>query len=309
MSVKIWHDSGLHVKPTSGSVECLQDQEMQVVLYTMQHKGSLNIVPEDYDVTSTLILLEGGLKVYSQGETFELYTHDALMLTNIKKSYYVEAVGFTKVMAVTSEANQDSQEDEAVMSMLADVEEKDVYTLGHSRRVSLYSKRLALSYESTYNVIALSAAGCMHDIGKINTPIEILQKPGNLTKEEYDIVKCHSSDAYYILRDRLGERVARAARQHHERLDGSGYPDGLRGDEISMDARILAIADVFDAMTCKRIYNEPTPPLEVVKYLEESPNQYDPVIVSILRRKVENGEMDDILTAFVHTSFPPTERL
>lgn len=299
MSIKIWHNSSLNNSLTTNSVECVKDEKMQIVLYRLQNKESINIVPDDYSVTSTLILLEGELKVFSAGESYHLQAHDVAMLIDIEQSYYAEAVGFTKVIAVTSETNQDVQEDEAVAAMLTEVEKKDIYTLGHSRRVSLYSKRLAMAYESTYNVIALSAAACMHDVGKINTSIEILQKPGKLTDVEFATVKRHPIDSYTILKDTLGERVAVAARQHHERLDGSGYPDGLRGNEICMDARIIAIADVFDAMTCKRIYNEPSPPLEVVKFLEDNTDQYDASIISILRRKVENGEIDDILTAFV----------
>lgn len=299
MSISIWRDSDFHDKSKSSSVECLKNEAMQVGLYTLCNRESLNIVPDDYNVTSTLILLEGEVKIFSSEESFNLKANDMAMLVNIEQSYYMEAIGFAKILAVTSEANQDSQEDEAITEMLKEVEEKDVYTMGHSRRVSLYAKRLALAYESTYNVINLSAAACMHDIGKINTPIEILQKPGKLTEEEMDIIKIHPKDSYEILKDRIGERVALAARHHHERLDGSGYPDGLRGEEICMDARIIAIADIFDAMTCKRIYNEPRNPLDVVEYLEENRDKYDSAIISILRRKVENGEMDDILTAFV----------
>lgn len=299
MSIQIWHDSGQCNTKTSVSVECLKDTAMQIVLYTLQNKESINIVPDDYDSTSTILLLEGEVRIYSADDSYDLHKHDAAMLVNIEQSYYVEAIGFAKIIAITSEANQDTKEDGAVYTMLAEVEEKDVYTLGHSRRVSLYSKRLALAYESTYNVVVLSAAACLHDIGKINTPIEILRKPGKLTPEEFDIIKRHPTDSYNVLCDKIGERVAVAAKQHHERLDGSGYPDGLRGNEICMDARIIAIADVFDAMTCKRVYNQPTPPLEVIKHLEECSDRYDPTIVAILRRKVENGEMDDILTAFV----------
>lgn len=299
MSIKIWNCEDLYSNPTFKSVECLKDEKMQIVLYTLRNKESLNIVPDDYSVTSAIILLEGALKIYSADEAYDLKAHDMAMLIDIEQSYYVEALGITKLLAVTSEETQDTQEDAVVASMLAEVEKKDIYTLGHSRRVSLYSKRLALAYESTYNVIALSASACTHDIGKINTPVEILQKPGKLTAEEFDVIKRHPGDSYSILQDKLGERVAIAAKQHHERLDGSGYPNGLRGSEICMDARIIAIADVFDAMTCKRIYNEPSPPLEVVRYLEESSDKYDSVIVGILRKKVEKGEMDDILTAFI----------
>lgn len=299
MSIKIWHDDHLNNGSARSSVECLKSRDMQVVLYTLLNKESINIIPDEYSVTNTLIVLVGELKIYSSNESYHLQTHDIVMMTDIEQSYYAEAIGFTQLIAITSEENQDTQEDHAVSSMMAEVERKDIYTMGHSRRVSLYSKRLALAYESTYNVIALSAAACMHDIGKINTPIEILQKPGRLTTEEMDVIKLHPGDSYTILKDKLGEKVAAAARQHHERLDGSGYPDGLRADEISMDARIIAIADVFDAMTCKRIYNKPSPPLNVVEYLEENPDKYDATIVAILRRKVENGDMDDILTAFV----------
>lgn len=299
MSIEIWHDQGLYQNSTSTSVECMKNEEMQVGLYTLQNKESINIVPDDYEVTSTFIVLEGKLNIYSANEVHELNTHDMAMLTNIEESYYAEAAGFVKLVIITSEANQDAQEDESVAMMLSEVEKKDVYTLGHSRRVSLYAKRLALAYESTYHVVALSMAGSTHDIGKIDIPIEILQKPSKLSEEEYAIVKLHPIISYDILKEKLGERVAIAARQHHERLDGSGYPYGLVGNEICMDARIIAVADVFDAMTCKRIYNQPLSPLEVVAYLEDNLDKYDASIVAILRRKVEKGELDDILTAFV----------
>lgn len=299
MSVKIWRDNGLFVSTTTSSVECLKNNAMQIILYTLQHNETINIVPDDFDVTSTLIIVQGGLKMFSSKEVITLNTYDAVMLENIMQSLVVEAIGFTKLVLISNEAKKDSQEDKIVATILSKVEEKDIYTLGHNRRVSLYSKRLALAYDPSYNVISLSAAACMHDVGKINTPIEILRKPGRLTAEEYEIIKLHPQDSYDILKDRIGEKVAIAAKQHHERLDGSGYPDGLKSNEICMDAKIIAIADVFDSMTCKRIYNKPNQPLEVVKYLEDSPEKYDATIVSILRRKVEKCEMEDILTAFL----------
>lgn len=299
MGIAIWHDQQRFDTTDTISVECLKDDKMQVVFYTLRHKDCLNIVPDDYSVTSFLTVLEGTLKIASENETFELRAHDMIMLTDIEQSYVAEADGFTKLLAISSEANQDPQEDETLNGMLAEVEEKDIYTMGHSKRVSLYAKRLALAYESTYNVVSLSCAACMHDIGKINTPIEILQKPGKLTDEEFNIIKQHPVDSYAILKDKFGERVALAALQHHERLDGTGYPKGLKGEEISMDARILAVADVFDAMTCKRTYNEPKPPIEVVSYLEQLTDKYDANIIAILRRKVEKGELEDIVTSFV----------
>lgn len=303
MGVNVWYDNHLFDTTDTVSVECLKDEKMQIVFYTLRHKECINIVPDDYKSTSTIVVLEGKIRFQSIDEVFDLEAHDAIMLTDIEQSYYAEAEGTTKLLAISSEANQDPSEDAAIRQTLMDVEEKDIYTIGHSKRVSLYAKRLALAYESTYNVVSLSAAACMHDIGKINTPITILQKPGKLTDEEFSIIKLHPLDSYTILKDKFGERVAIAASQHHERLDGSGYPYGLEGDKICMDARIIAVADVFDAMTCKRCYNEPKDPLDVVSYLEDNTDKYDATIITILRRKVENGDLHDIITAFVDTSF------
>lgn len=299
MEIKLWHDNHLFDTKETVSVEMLKDDKMQMVFYTLRDKECINIVPDDYSATTIIVVLDGKIRLQSMEGISELHAHDSMMLTDIVQSYYIEANGFAKLLAISSEANQDPDEDAELKKMLLSVEEKDVYTLGHSKRVSLYAKRLALAYESTYNLISLSAAACMHDIGKINIPVSILQKPGKLTSEEFTTIKHHPVDSYTILKDILGERVALAALQHHERLDGSGYPNGLKGDQICMDAKFIAVADVFDAMTCKRTYNEPKDPLEVVSYLEEHLDQYDASIISILRRKVEKGELEDITTAFV----------
>ncbi|MGX8835576.1 HD-GYP domain-containing protein [Amedibacillus sp. YH-ame6] len=301
MGLKVWHDQNLYNTTDAVSVECLKDDKMQVVFYTLFNKECLNIVPDDYQVTSIILVLEGHVKLYSVNEHYELEAHDSVMLTDISQSYVIEANGFAKIIAISNEVNQSPEEDELLNKMLVTVEEKDTYTKGHSKRVSLYSIRLALAYESTYNVVSLGVAASMHDIGKINVPISILRKPDKLTDEEYDIIKLHPLDSYTFLKDKLGERVAQAALQHHERLDGSGYPYGIRAEHICMDARIIAIADVFDAMTCKRTYNEPRKAIEVVEYLEQNLDKYDAVIIAILRRKVESGELDDIVTAFTTT--------
>lgn len=299
MGVKIYRgDKLLNIKETA-SIECLKDDKMQVVFYNLRNKECINIVPDDFSVTTVIMILQGKIKFQSGDNNFHLEAYDSIMLSDIEDSYYAEAEGFAKLIAISSEENQDPEEDKELNQILEQVEKKDVYTLGHSKRVSLYAKRIALSYEKNYDVIALSAAACMHDIGKINTPGSILQKPGKLTAEEFNKIKLHPQDSNKLLEHSFSERVAKAALQHHERLDGSGYPSGLKGDEICMDARIIAIADVFDAMTCKRTYNDPKPPIEVVEYLESNKEKYDSTFISILRSKVEKGELDDILTAFI----------
>jgi len=148
----------------------------------------------------------------------------------------------------------------------AAIEAKDEYTKGHSEGVTRYSVAIA-RYMADYMGYAfeekfyedLYIAGILHDIGKIGVPEMILNKPGRLTPEEYALIKRHPVDGVAILKDlpELEESI-KGIRHHHERMDGSGYPDGLKGDEIPVIASIIAVADAFDAMTTQRPYRQPT---------------------------------------------------
>lgn len=143
-----------------------------------------------------------------------------------------------------------------IVSLALTIEARDKYTEGHCQRLAAYGsmlgRHLGLSHE---DVAALSRGGFLHDIGKIGIPDAILLKPSRLTAAEYEVMKQHA-----IIGDRLcGElrslrRVRPIVRHHHERLDGSGYPDGLKGDRIPLLAQITAIVDVFDALTTERPY-------------------------------------------------------
>lgn len=136
------------------------------------------------------------------------------------------------------------------------VELRDPYTAGHQRRVSrlatAIAQELGLSHETTDNI---QMAALIHDLGKIAVPAEILTKPGRLSPAEFELIKVHPQTGFTILKDaKLPEPVAQTVLQHHERLDGSGYPDGLKGEAILHEARILAVADVVEAMTSQRPY-------------------------------------------------------
>lgn len=146
-----------------------------------------------------------------------------------------------------------------LFSLAQAVEAKDSYTQGHTERVSNLSmalgKRLGLSQS---DMTALSYGGVLHDIGKIGTPNEILNKPGPLTKDEWEIMQQHSEMGYKIglpLEKNLGQAL-QVIRSHHEKMDGSGYPDGLKGDEIPLVARIVGVVDIFDALTSDRPYRK-----------------------------------------------------
>lgn len=133
---------------------------------------------------------------------------------------------------------------------------RDPYTHGHERRVGEIAVAIATEMRLDANRIeGIRIAGYMHDVGKIGVPAEILAKPGRLTSLEFDLVKDHAQQSYEILKGfDFPWPVAQAAWQHHERIDGSGYPRGLKGDEIILEARILAIADTVEAMSSHRPY-------------------------------------------------------
>jgi energy-coupling factor transport system substrate-specific component len=134
----------------------------------------------------------------------------------------------------------------------------------------------------------------MHDIGKIGIPDKILNKPDRLTDEEYAVMKTHVTHGAEILKDfTLIEHVVDGARYHHERYDGRGYPDGLKGEEIPLYGRIIGVADAFDAMTANRVYRKQMDFSYVFNEMKNGKGtQFDPQIVDILLRLIDEGKID-----------------
>jgi putative nucleotidyltransferase with HDIG domain len=165
------------------------------------------------------------------------------------------------------------------------LEAKDEYTRGHSRRVREMAlgaaQKLGLEDEMVEKIIL---AAELHDIGKIGVRDAVLNKPAALTPEEYEHILSHVLVGEKILRPILRDEEALAmVRHHHERCDGSGYPDGLNREEIPLGARILAVVDAYDAMTSNRPYRPPVPPEEAQqRLLEASGTQFDPEVVEAL---------------------------
>ena len=167
------------------------------------------------------------------------------------------------------------------------VEARDPFTSGHQRRVSDLARSIATEMKLPKDTIeAIRTAGVIHDLGKICIPAEILTKPAKLNEDEFKLIKAHPKVAYDILKEiEFPWPVAQIILQHHERLDGSGYPQGLKNDEILLEARILAVADVVEAMASHRPYR---PALGIEKALEEiSKNKgilYDSRVVEVCLR-------------------------
>jgi len=145
-----------------------------------------------------------------------------------------------------------------IQAMALTVEIKDPYTAGHQRRVADLARAIAAEMAlSKEQVEGIWTAGAIHDIGKITVPVEILSKPGKLDDYEFRLVKNHSQVGYDILKEiEFPWPIAKIVYQHHERMDGSGYPRGLFGEAILLEARILAVADVVEAMVSSRPYRQ-----------------------------------------------------
>jgi len=158
--------------------------------------------------------------------------------------------------------------DATIQSMATASELRDPYTAGHQQRVTLLACAIAREMGLAEEKLAgLRAAGIVHDIGKLNIPSEILSKPGRLTEIEFNLIKTHSQAGYDILKPiDFGYPVANIVLEHHERMDGSGYPSGLKGGEILLESRILSIADVVEAITSDRPYR---PGFGIEKALKE----------------------------------------
>jgi putative two-component system response regulator len=179
-----------------------------------------------------------------------------------------------------------------VQSLAEAIDAKDTYTNGHSARVAELSRQIAARYGySAKRQAEIYMTGLLHDVGKIGVPGEIIRKPGKLTKEEYEVIKTHPIIGEKIL---LGIRerpeLAVGARWHHERYDGTGYPDGLAGEQIPEQARIIAVADAYDAMTSVRAYRDA---LQEEKVRAELVNgkgvQFDPVFADIMLEIINEG--------------------
>lgn len=174
------------------------------------------------------------------------------------------------------------------LSCLGRIREKDNYLLEHSVNLSVLMSLFGGYRKLPHDVLHQTIVGALlHDIGKVLTPDEILNKPGRLSPEEFEVMKAHARHSRNILEstEGIGELAIVTAGQHHERLDGSGYPEGLKGEEISVYGRMVAITDVYDAITSDRVYHKGmTPTQGLKKLLEWSGDHLDPELVKAFIR-------------------------
>ncbi|MGN0342285.1 MAG: HD domain-containing phosphohydrolase [Roseburia sp.] len=236
------------------------------------------------------------------GDIWECCIQMALIIFCFAGSYVVtrlydeidqENIQYTKML---DDKNQQIQlmTLQTVTTIVNTIDAKDEYTKGHSRRVSEYSVALARELGLAEEYISeIRIAALLHDIGKIGVPDSVLNKPDKLTVTEYELMKQHTTIGAEILKDiQMIPGIDVGAKYHHERYDGTGYPSGLKGKEIPFLARIIAVADTYDAMTSTRIYRRHLDREKVIQEIRDGiGKQFDPEVGEALVRLLEENRM------------------
>lgn len=203
---------------------------------------------------------------------------------------------------LTQEVERKTEENEnltldIVRALAEAIDAKDTYTNGHSGRVAEYSREIARRFGySEQKLDEIYMMGLLHDVGKIGVPDAVINKPAKLTDAEFELIRTHPVKGAKILENiKDMPKLADGARWHHERYGGGGYPDGLKGDEIPEEARIIAVADSYDAMTSRRSYREPLPQGFVRnEILQGSGTQFDPRFADIMLSMIDEDKDFDM---------------
>ncbi len=270
-------------------------QEIEELFAALEHKGSLirdkqmflPISDSEYGHVGLLTVSLKEAPQYNEIQLLEVFSRQAsAALSNMKLHSLLQETNLQLNQAYGQLQNSYL---EMISTMRRVVDAKDTYTRGHSDRVSYYASQIAkrLGKDAQY-CERVRIAGLFHDVGKLSIPDDILLKPERLTNEEYEIIKSHPRNGVELLSVITQFRpILPAILSHHERLDGTGYPEGLCGEAIPEEARIIAVADTFDAMTSDRLYRKATSFQQALDELEQiKGTQLDAQVVDAFRELI-----------------------
>lgn len=274
--------------PGKSGIECLQE---------LRSKGSeveVIMVTASQDLEVAIEAMRHGANDYIR----KPFTPRELQVSVEKAFQRADLKFFTRDYTLSLERKIEAKDDqirllfyEAIQAMINTIEAKDFYTKGHSHRVTMYAmwlaKELKLNFKEAKDV---HLAAQLHDIGKLSVPDAILNKPGNLTEEEFSLIKLHPERGCKILAPILSSQNLNCVMHHHEKWEGSGYPSGLSGNDIPLKARIITIADSFDAMTSRRSYRAPMKISDACEEVETcSGTHFDPELVGTFTASVKEN--------------------
>ena len=254
-----------------------------VRLHSIRHKDAY-IVDNLDDIPENVGIISKRLKRNTVNAVRALFTHIEIGNADGQASSFLELHHFL------DEIIDELTMDHNMLINMADIKAHDEYTYYHSVSVASLSILLGVAANMNRNALyKLGMGALMHDIGKVFIPRDLINKPSALTGEEFEKMKLHSSFGYDYLREQWGGPVESivAVLTHHERYDGGGYPLGLIGDKQPLEGKIIALSDVYDAMTSDRSYHAALPPSEAIEHIMgNSGVMFDPQVVSTFMRKV-----------------------
>ncbi len=264
-----------------------RDNGVDIMLQTVYKDKMFHVYPSnDPETFEFVYILNGELEYDNHGNKQVLKANDYFTVKGLKESKFFKAITDVTYLWVINEPTfkKVSEDYRALKELTKKVETKDRFTYNHSEKVAELSIKVAKKLNLDSEMIKrLYLAAELHDIGKINVPDEILNKPGRLTNEEYNCIKKHPGDGADIVSTTGYSHIIDIIRQHHERIDGSGYPFGLKCDQITLEAKIIGVCDSYDAMTDNRAYRNAFNPHYAIDELKRlSGIQYDSEIVDAL---------------------------
>ncbi|MGL5676160.1 MAG: HD-GYP domain-containing protein [Cellulosilyticaceae bacterium] len=259
------------------------------------------IIPKGYtiyfnkskDNVDFMYVQEGVIEIQDKEHKHILRAGDTITGIDVEKTITGQIREDVRVLCITTDkSNYEESVDtvEILYARLEEIQKKDAYTKGHCTRVCKYIENMEPYFrDTTINISRLILAAQLHDIGKCLVPDEILLKPGRFEPHEFDEMKKHTCHTYDLLDENpdIPKGVCKAAACHHERYDGTGYPYGLKGEEIPIEARLIAIVDTFDAMTTTRPYQKARTPEVALAEMEQFKHQFDPSLFELFKRLVE----------------------
>ena len=283
----------------SGTALLAKQGDLEVMLHRISGESVVWLYPaSDPAATEIFFIHQGVVELALDDGLVTLGPGDSFSVSNLKREVPIKMQGDTEIVYVTNcpAFEAVSQFEVSLNDLLTRVNEKDNYTFRHSKAVLRYSLALYDAMQDDCPSIPrddLAIAALFHDVGKCFVPVEILQKPDRLDHAELRYILRHPMDSGRMLLPKFGEQIAEIARNHHERLNGSGYPRGLLAEDISLSSQIVAVADVFDAMTTDRGYNTVKTFSEAAAELVSLPEEFDSRITQVLDRLVTSGTLEE----------------
>ncbi|MDD4582785.1 MAG: HD domain-containing protein [Eubacteriales bacterium] len=251
--------------------------------------------PGDKDCTEFYFVLEGSIQLSLEDGDQILVKGDSFAVSRIKTEFPIKCLEKVRLLCVSNQPIFDDMYNHmgSLKELVEKTERKNQYTYDHGKRVMEYSLLIAEELkvdQAIHNVITMAAA--LHDVGKCFLADHILSEDRELTSDDLRQIKKHPINSYRLIASKFDDKIASMAQMHHEKLDGSGYPFGLKAREIPIEARIITVADVFDAMTTDRPYKKKKEYREAIDELVTMVNQYDKRVIYALKRLYQRGALE-----------------